>query len=140
MVEVRINIFEGQKLTIERINIIGNSVTNDSVIRGELIVDEGDPFSTLLVNKSINKIKSRNLFGAVEYKTLPGSTDDLKVLEITVAEKATGEISAGICYPRRKSRMRSSPSFQSNMQKSRNRFVGFAEGEPELPNASRLFE
>tara|TARA_Y100000590_G_scaffold268337_1_gene301406 strand:- start:2404 stop:4647 length:2244 start_codon:yes stop_codon:yes gene_type:complete len=95
MVEVRINIFEGQKLTIERINILGNSVTNDSVIRGELIVDEGDPFSTLLVNKSINKIKSRNLFGAVEYKTLPGSTDDLKVLEITVAEKATGEIMAG---------------------------------------------
>ena len=46
-VEVKINIFEGEKVIIERINIVGNSVTNDSVIRSELIVDEGDPFSKL---------------------------------------------------------------------------------------------
>jgi len=94
-VEVKISIFEGEKLIIERINIVGNSVTNDSVIRGELIVDEGDPFSTLLVNKSINKIKARNIFSEVEYKTLPGSSPDLKVLEISIQEKATGEIMAG---------------------------------------------
>jgi len=50
-VEVKINIFEGEKVIIERINIVGNSVTNDSVIRSELLVDEGDPYSTLLVNK-----------------------------------------------------------------------------------------
>ena len=62
-VEVKINIFEGEKVIIERINIVGNSVTNDSVIRGEMIVDEGDPFSKLLVNKSINKLKGRNIFG-----------------------------------------------------------------------------
>ena len=53
-VEVKISIFEGDKYIIERVNIIGNTVTNDSVIRGELIVDEGDPYSKLLVNKSIN--------------------------------------------------------------------------------------
>ena len=82
-VEIKINIFEGQKFTIERINIAGNSVTNDSVIRGELVVDEGDPFSTLLVNKSINEIKARNIFGKVDHKVLPGSSDDLKILEIS---------------------------------------------------------
>ena len=32
-IEVKINIFEGEKVIIERINIIGNSVTNDSVIK-----------------------------------------------------------------------------------------------------------
>jgi len=94
-VDVKINIFEGKKVIIEKINIAGNTVTNDSVIRGELLVDEGDPFSELLVNKSINKIKGRNIFGNVNRKTLPGSTDDLKILEITVEEKATGEIMAG---------------------------------------------
>jgi len=94
-VEVKINIFEGEKFIVERINIIGNSVTNDSVIRGEMIVDEGDPYSILLVNKSINKIKGRNIFGKVDYKTLPGSTNDFKVLEISVEERATGEIMAG---------------------------------------------
>ena len=94
-VEVQINIFEGEKILIERINIVGNSVTNDSVIRSALIVDEGDPFSELLVNKSINEIKSKNIFGKVKHEVLPGSTDGLKILEITVEEKATGEIMAG---------------------------------------------
>jgi len=94
-VDVKIVIFEGEKFIIEKINIAGNTVTNDSVIRGELLVDEGDPYSELLVNKSINKIKGRNLFGKVERKTLPGSEDGLKVLEISVEEKATGEIMAG---------------------------------------------
>ena len=54
-IEVAINIFEGQKFTIEKVNIVGNNVTNDSVIRGELIVDEGDPYSALLLtNQSIS--------------------------------------------------------------------------------------
>ena len=94
-VEVKIVIFEGKKFIIEKINIVGNTVTNDSVIRGELLVDEGDPYSELLVNKSINEIKARNLFGKVEQKTLPGSTDGLKILKITVEEKATGQLMAG---------------------------------------------
>ena len=94
-VEVKINIFEGEKIIIERINIVGNSITNDSVIRSALIVDEGDPFSNLLVNKSINEIKARNIFGRVDHQVLPGSTDDLKILEISVEEKATGEVMAG---------------------------------------------
>jgi len=94
-IEVKINIFEGEKVIIERVNIIGNSVTNDSVIRSALIVDEGDPFSTLLVNKSINEIKARNIFGKVDYEVSQGSSKDLKVIDISVEEKATGEIIAG---------------------------------------------
>ena len=70
-------------------------MTNDSVIRGELLVDEGDPFSELLVSKSVNNIKARNIFGNVDSKILPGSSDDLKILEINIEEKATGEVVAG---------------------------------------------
>jgi len=94
-VEVKIAIYEGEKVIIEKINIAGNTVTNDSVIRGELLVDEGDPYSELLVNKSINRLRGRNIFGKVERETLPGSTSGLKILEISVEEKATGELMAG---------------------------------------------
>jgi len=94
-VEVQIDIFEGEKFLVERINIIGNSVTNDSVIRSELIIDEGDPYSALLVNKSVNKLKARGIFGEVEAKIIDGSTPDLKTLEISVEERATGELAAG---------------------------------------------
>ena len=44
---------------MERINILGNNVTNESVIRGELLLDEGDPFTNLKLKKSISQIKSR---------------------------------------------------------------------------------
>ena len=94
-IEVKIDIFEGQKFMIERVDIIGNTVTNDSVIRAELLVDEGDPYSALLINRSINKLRARGIFGKVEEKITEGSLSDLKVLEISVEEKATGEISAG---------------------------------------------
>ena len=43
-----------------------NTVTEENVIRGELEVDEGDPYSLLLLDKSINNIKSRNIFGKVK--------------------------------------------------------------------------
>jgi len=94
-VEVKIVIYEGKKFTIERVNIVGNSVTNDSVVRSELVVDEGDPYSALLVNKSINQLKARGIFGEVESEISEGSKPDLKVLEIKVEERATGEITAG---------------------------------------------
>ena len=94
-VEVKISIFEGEKFIIEKINIVGNSVTNDDVIRGELLVDEGDPYSELLVNRSLNELRSRNIFGKVTHTTSSGTSNDLKILELSVEEKATGEIMAG---------------------------------------------
>lgn len=94
-ISVVFNIFEGEKVLVERIEIIGNSVTNEDVIRGELILDEGDPFTKLNLEKSIAEIKSRNLFRDVSYEIVEGTEDNLKVININVEEKPTGEISAG---------------------------------------------
>jgi outer membrane protein insertion porin family len=88
-------IFEGRKVQIERVNILGNTVTNDSVIRSELLVDEGDPYSDIKVEQSISRLKARNIFKKVEYKLNDGSSKDLKVMDIRVEEKPTGEIAAG---------------------------------------------
>ena len=94
-ITIKFNIYEGEKILVERINIIGNNITNEQVIRGELLVDEGDPFTKLNLDKSISKIKSRNIFKTVESKVSEGTSPDLKIIEIEVEEKATGEISAG---------------------------------------------
>jgi len=94
-IDIVFKIFEGRKIQIERVNIIGNTVTNDSVIRSELLVDEGDPYSDIKVEKSISKLKARNFFKTVEYKLNDGSSKDLKVIDIKVEEKPTGEIAAG---------------------------------------------
>ena len=94
-IEIKINIFEGEKQLVEKINIIGNSVTDESVIRSELVLDEGDPFSALKLDQTIAKLKSRNLFSVVKKNVYKGSSKDQKIIEISVEEKPTGEISAG---------------------------------------------
>tara|TARA_B100000959_G_scaffold163484_1_gene171337 strand:- start:2102 stop:4339 length:2238 start_codon:yes stop_codon:yes gene_type:complete len=94
-VDIVFKIIEGPKVQIERVNIFGNTVTSDSVIRSELLLDEGDPYSKVKLNKSISKLKSRNIFKKVQEKVIDGSAKDLKVMEITVEEKPTGEIMAG---------------------------------------------
>ena len=92
---IKFNIYEGEKKLVERINILGNNVTNESVIRGELLLDEGDPFTELNLSKSISKIKSRNIFSSVKKTVSEGSDSNLKIIDINVEEKPTGEISAG---------------------------------------------
>ena len=92
---IKFNIFEGEKILVERINVLGNNVTNEAVIRGEMEIDEGDPFTNLSLEKSVANIKSRNIFKKVEYKISDGSAKNLKKIEIIVEEKPTGEIAAG---------------------------------------------
>ena len=94
-INITFNIFEGKKTLVERINITGNVVTNEEVIRGELILDEGDPFINLNLEKSISEIKQRGIFKTVTHEVIEGSKKNLKIININVEEQPTGEISAG---------------------------------------------
>ncbi len=97
-INFKINLNETEKFYVERINIYGNEFTLEEVIRNGLIVDEGDPLNQILLNKSINNLKSRNIFKSVENKVYDGSEKNRKIIDITVEEKPTGEISLGAGY------------------------------------------
>ena len=94
-IDLNIKLTESRKEYVEKINILGNYITNESVIRNEIISDEGDPYNEILFKKSINKIKSRNIFKTVQTNVKDGSSDQLKEIDVIVEEKPTGEISAG---------------------------------------------
>ena len=100
--ENKINIMfvinESQKLYVDRINILGNDITNEIVIRNLLIVDEGDPLNEILNNKSQNNIKASGLFSNVDYKILDTNNEFKKDIEIVVEEQPTGEITASAGY------------------------------------------
>ena len=96
--KINISIFleESEKKFVERINIFGNFITEEKVIRNSLIVDEGDAFNKILFNKSINNVKSKGLFESVETEIEDSKlTKNSKIINISVKEKATGEIFAG---------------------------------------------
>ena len=92
---IEISLQDSKKFYVEKINILGNEFTIEEVIRNSFIVDEGDPYNEILFNKSLNNIKAKNIFGSVETEILPGSDDNLKIINLTVTEKPTGEISLG---------------------------------------------
>ena len=89
------NIEESEKYYVEQINIIGNNITQENVIRNNLSVDEGDAFNELLHAKTINNLKSLNFFSNVQSEITAGSSINQKIINISVDEKPTGEISAG---------------------------------------------
>ena len=93
--DITFSLIETDKFYVERINILGNQHTLEEVIRNSFIVDEGDPYNEILFNKSINNIKAKNIFGSVDSKIQNGSNPNLKIIDISVTEKPTGEISLG---------------------------------------------
>ena len=86
---------ESKKFYVKKINVIGNNITEERVIRDMLEVDEGDPFNKLLHAKSINNLKARGIFQDVKTKIVDTTDGNLKNIDITVEEKATGEILVG---------------------------------------------
>ncbi len=97
-INFQINITESEKYYIEKIDIQGNYNTLEEVIRNSLIVDEGDAYNEILFNRSINDLKSLGYFKNVETKIIEGSSNSLKIIDINVEERPTGEVSlsAGI--------------------------------------------
>ena len=86
---------ESEKFYVERINIFGNNITHESVIRSKLEIDEGDAYNELLSSKSINNLKASNLFKTVKSSIIDGQDSNTKIIDITVEEKPTGEIMVG---------------------------------------------
>ena len=93
-INLTFSVTEGKKFIVDRINIYGNNITRENVIRNQLLIDEGDEFNSILASKSINNIKALNIFKTVESKIIDND-DKSKTIDITIEEKATGEIMAG---------------------------------------------
>lgn len=93
--DITFQIDETPRVYVERIDIHGNLRTQDKVIRREMMVVEGDPFNRSKVARSEQAINDLAFFENVEFQTLPGSAPDKTVLDISVTEKSTGELSIG---------------------------------------------
>ena len=94
-IDIVFTVKESEKFYVERINIFGNNITHESVIRNKLEIDEGDAFNELLSSKSINNLKATNLFKSVKSSITEGQDLNTKIIDITVEEKPTGEIMIG---------------------------------------------
>jgi outer membrane protein insertion porin family len=97
-INIIVQLNEGQKLLINKINIQGNTITEEKVIRDNLTISEGDQLSSSKIKKSVDNVKSKQLFSKVDYKLEDSDKKNFKDLNLFIKEQPTGSISAGVGY------------------------------------------
>ena len=94
-----INIKPGRRVYVRRIDVVGNTITNDNVIRRELRQTEGGAFSPSRVNRSKIRLQRLSFFDEVEIETVPvAGREDQVDLEVVVKERPTGQFLFGLGY------------------------------------------
>ena len=94
-INLTFKIEQSEKFIVKKINIFGNNITHENVIRNQFEIDEGDPYNEILYNKTLNNIKSLGYFKKAEGLIKEVEGDKSKIIDIKVEEKPTGEISLG---------------------------------------------
>lgn len=98
-IDIDFHINQAQRTYVERVEINGNTLTKDKVIRREIRLTEGDAFNSFLVKRSQDRINSLGFFqDKLEIQQKPGSAPDRVVLETNVEEKPTGSLNLSIGY------------------------------------------
>lgn len=98
-IDLNIKISLNKKVYINRITIIGNTRTQDGVIRREIGINEGGLYSNTELDESIKKIKRLGFFSDVKMEVLKlkGFKDKID-LHFSVEETKTGTFSVGISH------------------------------------------
>lgn len=119
-VDITFDVQKGPQVTIERIDIIGNTKTRDKVIRREMRVYEGDLYSGTGVRRSKERVTALGFFETVEVTQKPGTAEDRIVLQVEVKEKATGTFQVGLGFS-------NVENFIFTAQVSQNNFLGWGQ-------------
>ena len=94
-IDVTFVIQEGPRVFVELVKISGNVRTLDKVIRREVLLVEGDAFNASKLRRTRQRIRNLGFFERVEIENKVGSARDKTVVDVTVKERSTGEISFG---------------------------------------------
>src|SRR3546814_10848672 len=91
---ITFDVGESPRTYVERIDVNGNTLTQDKVVRREFRLNEGDAFNSFAVKRTESRINSLGYFQEnLEVERKEGSAPDRIILETNVQEKPTGELS-----------------------------------------------
>lgn len=98
LIDLNLEVEQGIQVTVERIEINGNTKSRDKVIRREIPLLEGDLYSAKRVKEANRRIRNLGFFDEVNVTNKPGSEESKTVIDVAVAEKPTGTFSIGAGY------------------------------------------
>jgi len=96
IVDIVFEITKGERVKIERIDVMGNTKTRDKVIRREVRVYEGEYFSGTAMKRSRERVQALGYFEKVEVTHRPGSTPSSTIVSVEVKEKPTGSFNLSL--------------------------------------------
>ena len=117
LVNITYDIVEGPEVFVERINITGNTRSEEKILRREVPMAEGDFFTTAKLDRARQRLTNLGYFDQVRASTSPGSSKDKIIVNIEVVEKPTGLFSIGGGYS-------STDSFIATLDLSQRNFLG----------------
>ena len=94
-IAITFQVAEAPRVFIDRIDIAGNTRTQDRVIRREFRIAEGDAFNAAQIRRSRDRIRNLGYFSDVQVNSTPGAQPDRAIITTQVQERATGEVSIG---------------------------------------------
>jgi outer membrane protein insertion porin family len=118
IVDLTFEMQKGNLVTIEKIEVVGNSKTRDKVVRRELRINEGDLYSSTEIRWSKARVQALGFFETVEINQRRGSGDDKMILEVVIKEKLTGTFQVGFGFT-------GGESFFGTAQLSQNNLLGY---------------
>src|SRR4029450_1539485 len=123
-VNITYDINEGPEVFVERINITGNTRSEEKILRREVPMHEGDFFTSAKLERARQRLTNLGYFDQVKATTSPGATKDKIIVNIEVVEKPTGLFSVGGGYS-------STDSFIATVDLSQRNFLGRRAGRPQ---------
>ena len=97
-VDLLFDVSEGPRVYVDRIDINGNTITQDRVIRRQFDFAEGDPFTPAQQRRTKQSLQDLGFFNTVTVETVPGSAPDRVNVAAGITEKPTGQITLGGGY------------------------------------------
>lgn len=94
-VTVAYHITEGTKSYISKVNISGNSITEDEVIRRELPFAPGEELNTVKIAAGKSRLENLNYFSTVDLRNTPSVNEGFKDVDVSVVEQSTGTVNFG---------------------------------------------
>jgi outer membrane protein insertion porin family len=114
-VDVTFDVQKGELHFIREIDVTGNTATQDTVVRREMRVVEGQLYSARSVNRSRDRVKKLGFFEDVEFEANPTDYEEQLDLDVKVVERPTGSLSFGVGFSTQDRLVLSGAISQSNL-------------------------
>ncbi|MBR4108413.1 MAG: outer membrane protein assembly factor BamA [Akkermansia sp.] len=98
LIDIRYDVQEGERFSVGRINVRGNTKTRQHVILRELPLKPGEKLNSVDLETARKRLENLNYFDSVEVSQGLSTTEGYRDINVNVHEKMTGSLTLGVAF------------------------------------------